>query len=263
MSIETLIDTTKPNVARIYDSWLDGTHNFPADRAAGKQMARALPFVMQALNLNRWFVGHAGRKLSEAGLMNFLDLGAGLPTEGSLHEQVKPTARVLYVDSDQDAVTYAQYILREEYGSPSNIRYIQGKIEEIDPILTAAKTFLDVQQPIGICLIGVTWFITDEALVQVFQRLYDWSTPGSMLAVSAGREDLNDPTHRAAIEGYEQRTGAILRPRPVDHLMGPWQPVDGGFKPFEAFAEAELGTSLVGLDFRGKVGYAGFFQRPS
>lgn len=263
MKIETLIDTTKPNVARIYDSWLGGTHNFPADRAAGKQMERALPFVMQSLNLNRWFVGYAGRRLTEAGLINFLDLGAGLPTEGSLHEHVKPTAKVLYVDSDPDAVTYSQYILREEYGSPSHLAYLHGKIEDIDPILTAADAFLDAGQPVGICLIGVTWFIPDEALAQVLQRLHDWSPPGSMLAISAGQEDLNNPAHRAAIEGYEQRTGATLRPRPVDHLMGPWQPVDGGFKPFEDYAEADLGTQIVGLNFRGKLGSAGFFQRAS
>ena len=88
MSIETLIDTTKPCPARIYDYWLGGTHNFPVDRAVGKQMEKSLPFVMQALNLNRWFVEHAGKTMTKQGIANFLDLGAGLPTEGALHTTV-------------------------------------------------------------------------------------------------------------------------------------------------------------------------------
>lgn len=31
-------DTTVPNAARVYDYWLDGVHNLPADRQFGDQV---------------------------------------------------------------------------------------------------------------------------------------------------------------------------------------------------------------------------------
>lgn len=264
MSIEELIDTTRPSIARIYDHWLGGTHNFEVDRAAGKQAAQSLPFVMQSLYLNRWFVGYAGQQLTQAKITHFLDLGAGLPTEGSLHEAVPETAKVLYDDFDPDTVAYAKQILRDERGNPGNIEYVQGRIEEIEPILTATDQFFGSRQPVGICMIAVAYFIDDDSLRRAYQRLYEWAAPGSMLAVSSAEIHADNPTLPDAIRAYEQRTGAKVYLRPaagLAQLLGPWQPIDGGFKPFEAYAEADLGTNVVRPDFRGRVGYAGFFSR--
>lgn len=266
MSIETLIDTTKPCPARIYDYWLGGKHNFPADRAVAKKMEQALPFVLQGLNLNRWFVEYTGRKLTQAGITHLLDVGAGLPTEGALHTAIPATSKVVYVDRDADAVTLSQHILRDELGSPANIAYIQGHIEDMDPILAQAQQFFGEVRPVGICLIGVTWFVDDDALQHAMHQLYQWAAPGSTLALSGGQTDPGDLAQQPALRAYQERTGAKLYVRSAAHLaqlIEPWQLVDGGLKPFEAFAEAELGTSIVGLNFRGKVGYAGFFQRLS
>ncbi|MBI4670812.1 MAG: SAM-dependent methyltransferase [Chloroflexi bacterium] len=38
------MDLTKPNAARIYDYLLGGSHNFEADRRAGDQLNRAVPW---------------------------------------------------------------------------------------------------------------------------------------------------------------------------------------------------------------------------
>ena len=163
-------------------------------------------------------------------------------------------------------MTYAQHIIQDELGSPANISFIQGRIEEIEPILAQAAQFFGRGEPVGICLIGVTWFLDDDALKQTLHTLYEWAPPGSMLAVSGGDAARNDMAEQPAIQSYQQRTGVkvyIRSTRELAQLIESWQPVDGGLKPFEAFAEAELGTHLVGLNFRGKVGYAGFFQRPS
>ncbi|HEX6291978.1 MAG TPA: SAM-dependent methyltransferase [Herpetosiphonaceae bacterium] len=254
-------DANKPSIARIYDYWLGGTHNFPIDRAVGEQMAQLVPFVVQALRLNRWFVTYAGSYLAQAGIDHFIDLGAGLPTEGSLHESVPETSKILYDDFDPDAVAYAREIL----DARPHIEFVQARIEDIDTIVGAAERFFGAQRRVGICMSAVAHFIDDDSLRHVFRRLYDWSAPGSMLAVSSNDADPTDPNQRAAIASYEQRTGARLYLRSAQHLYSliePWQPQSGGFHPFEAYAEADLGRLVVQPGFRGRVGYAGFFIRP-
>jgi O-methyltransferase involved in polyketide biosynthesis len=215
------------------------------------------------LQINRWFVGYAGKRLTEAGISHLLDLGAGLPTEGALHEAVPDTARILYNDFDPATVAYAQQILGE-VGPRTNVNYIQGRIEEIDAILMAAEAFFGGMRRVGICMIAVAHFIDDDSLRRVFQRLHAWSDPGSILVLSSSGADLDDPTMRAAIDAYQQRTGATLHLRDADHLaqlLGPWQPMDGGFQSIESYAEEDLGARVVAFDFRDKVGYAGFFSR--
>jgi O-methyltransferase involved in polyketide biosynthesis len=258
-------EPTTPSIARIYDYWLGGSHNFPVDRAVGKQMEQLMPFVTQGLTINRWFVGYAGRRMTQAGVSRFLDLGAGLPTEGALHEHVPAAAKVLYNDFDPETVAYGQRILQDEHGNPARMRFVQGRIEEIDPILAAAETFFGQPAPIGICMIAVVHFIDDDALSRVAQRLYDWAAPGSILAVTTSQRNLDDPVEQAALDGYQQRTGVELyfrRPEQLAQLLAPWTAADGGFQRLEEFAEADLGRQHIVLpDYRGKVGYGGFLYR--
>ena len=49
------IDTTTPNVARIYDYLLGGKDNFGADRAAAKRLIEAIPDVAGIARDNRSF----------------------------------------------------------------------------------------------------------------------------------------------------------------------------------------------------------------
>lgn len=39
------VDTTTPNAARVYDYWLDGAHNFAADRVMADQVQQAMPEI--------------------------------------------------------------------------------------------------------------------------------------------------------------------------------------------------------------------------
>jgi hypothetical protein len=46
-----------PNVARIYDYFLGGQDNYPADRAAAAKIVQAAPEVVQRVRENRDFLG--------------------------------------------------------------------------------------------------------------------------------------------------------------------------------------------------------------
>src|SRR5579863_8227446 len=72
------INTSVPNVARIYDYILGGKDNFAADRRAAQQLLAALPDIAGVVRDNRSFIGRVVRFLAaEAGISQFLDLGAG------------------------------------------------------------------------------------------------------------------------------------------------------------------------------------------
>ena len=94
------IDITKPNIARVYDCFLDGKDNFAADREfVGKALEAAPKAAMSAKN-NRAFLRRAVQYLAtEAGITQFLDLGSGLPTQGNVSEVVHaidPTIHVVH-----------------------------------------------------------------------------------------------------------------------------------------------------------------------
>lgn len=49
------VDPTRPTPARLYDYFLGGTNNFPADRQMAEQLKAGSPDVVDALLANRGF----------------------------------------------------------------------------------------------------------------------------------------------------------------------------------------------------------------
>ena len=88
----------------MYDAYLGGKDNYPADREAVRQILRTFPEVRGMARANRAFMQRAVRYLTaEAGIRQFLDIGTGIPTAGNVHQvagQAAPGAHVVYVDND-------------------------------------------------------------------------------------------------------------------------------------------------------------------
>src|SRR6516165_9758703 len=91
------IDVTKPNIARVYDAFLDGKDNFAADRAVVKLTLDIAPDAAAGAKANRALLRRMVRFLAaEAGITQFLDIGSGLPSRGNVHEiarEVNPAAK--------------------------------------------------------------------------------------------------------------------------------------------------------------------------
>ncbi|AWS42563.1 SAM-dependent methyltransferase [Streptosporangium sp. 'caverna'] len=67
------IDSTTPNVARMYDYYLGGKDNYAADRACADEVIRQAPHVITMAKENRLFLGRAVRYLAgEVGIDQFL-----------------------------------------------------------------------------------------------------------------------------------------------------------------------------------------------
>jgi hypothetical protein len=80
------VDTKRANIARVYDYWLGGSHNFLADQDLGRTIAAVEPNVRAFARSGRDFLGRAVRFLGEADVRQFLDIGSGIPTQGNVHE---------------------------------------------------------------------------------------------------------------------------------------------------------------------------------
>ena len=89
--------TDRPHPARVYDYFLGGRTNFAADRIVAQQSVEATPQVAMMARENRGFMLRAARHLAgERGVRQFLDIGAGIPTEPNLHQVAQsedPSAR--------------------------------------------------------------------------------------------------------------------------------------------------------------------------
>ena len=104
------VDVDRPSSARIYDYFLGGAHNFEVDRQAANQLAKVHPAIGLGMRANRSYLRRAVNFLAQSGVVQFLDLGSGIPTVGNVHEiaqRANPEARVAYVDIEPIAVTTA------------------------------------------------------------------------------------------------------------------------------------------------------------
>src|SRR6185295_5766102 len=93
------LDTGVAHPARVYDYWLGGTNNFPADREAAERVLAATPGLRERVRAGRAFLARVVRYLAgPAGIDQFLDLGTGIPSADNTHEvaqAVAPSARVV------------------------------------------------------------------------------------------------------------------------------------------------------------------------
>jgi hypothetical protein len=183
------IDTSVPNVARIYDYVLGGKDNFAADREAAQRLLAALPDIAGVVRDNRSFIGRVVRFLAgEAGIRQFLDLGAGLPTQSCVHEMaqaVAPDARVVYVDHDPVVCSHSQALL----GPRARIGVVLGDICRPAEILRHPELLskLDLSEPVGVLCACVLHFVPDEAKPhEIVAEYRDYLVPGSYLAITHG-----------------------------------------------------------------------------
>ena len=193
------IDTTTPNVARIYDYLLGGKDNFAADRAAAQQLMVATPDIAGIVRDNRAFIGRAVRHIAgEAGIRQFLDLGAGLPTQLNVHEmaqRIAPDARVVYVDSDPVVWLHGQALLARGDGVAmvgADLRQPAGILQHPDVL-----RLLDLTQPVAVVCASVLHFVPDEDEPhRIIAEYRDRLAPGSYLVISHGASatEEEDPT---------------------------------------------------------------------
>ncbi|GAA3236355.1 cytochrome P450 [Actinocorallia longicatena] len=204
------VDLTTPNVARMYDFYLGGKDHFAADREAAEQILRIAPFTPRLAAQNRAFLRRSVRFLSARGIRQFLDLGAGLPTRGNVHEivhGVDPGARVVYVDNDPVVVAHGRAILESD---DTLVRVIKADLREPGPLLAhpGVLDLIDLDQPVGLLMNSVLHCLADdEGPDEIVDSLLAALAPGSYLVISHVTGD--DQLTSASAEVYRGTTTGI------------------------------------------------------
>ena len=210
------VDLDRPSVARVYDYYLGGSHNFAADRAFGEQILRVMPAVAGLARSNRAFLRRAVRELAERGVRQFLDLGSGIPTVGNVHEVVADAgiddARVVYVDHDPVAVAHSRAILAEVPGTA----VVAGDLRSPAEVLAQPQVqgLLDFTQPVAFLLVAVLHFVLDEQdPAGIVAQYAAAGAPGSYVVLShIGYDRPLNPAEEDAYRMYRNSpTPLILR----------------------------------------------------
>ena len=202
----------------MYDYYLGGKDNYPADREAAEEVIARMPpgTIRTAARQNRMFLGRAVRYLAEQGVRQFLDIGAGLPSMANVHEvaqRVAPECRVVYVDHDPVVLAHG----RDMLASVSGATIIGHDLREPDAILAdhELRDLLDLSRPVAVLLVGVLPFIKDaEDPRGIVATLMSATAPGSYLVISHGTADsfreLDDTAevYRGATSSVRSRTHA-------------------------------------------------------
>jgi SAM-dependent methyltransferase len=214
-----LFDASVPSPARMYDYFLGGKDNFPADRAAGETVKAALGEVMShdIVWENRRFLQRSVRYLSELGIDQFIDIGTGLPTQGNVHEvaqQIIPDARVVYVDNDPIVLTHGRALL----ATNDTTTVITADMRDPEVILAhpELRALIDFSRPVAVLFVAVFHFIRDaENPAGILRHFRDHLAPGSYLSLSHLTSDGPPPEEVAqVVDVYMDATSPIVfRPR--------------------------------------------------
>jgi SAM-dependent methyltransferase len=214
------IDLERPSVARICDYLLGGAHNFAVDRQLADAICGIAPTFGDTTRASRSFVRRAVRFLVESGITQFLDIGSGIPTVGTVHgiaRRADPSARVVYVDIDPIVVSHSEVILA---GDPCTAT-IRADVRDTRALLEDPATthVLDLDRPVAVLLVGVLDYLSDaDDPAGVVARLRDALSPGSCVAL-VGSTHENQSSQSVEAQKLLGRTGTAIHLRSRAELL--------------------------------------------
>jgi len=227
------VDAGRPSLARVYDYFLGGSHNFAADRALAEQIIAVLPEMPMIARANRSFLHRAVRFLIDAGVDQFLDLGSGIPTVGNVHDvaqRASPRARVAYVDVDPVAVAHAGILLADNDRATA----LRADLRRPDQVLNHpdARALLDFDRPMAVLMVAVLHFVADPDNPAGLVARYLGAVPsGSYLVLSHASSDGRPPAGFARARDMAGRTASEMTTRSyrqIADLLTGLDPVDPG-----------------------------------
>jgi hypothetical protein len=209
------LDPNTPNVARVYDYWLEGKDNFQVDRDFAEKIIAIEPAAPYMARQNRGFLGRVVRFLTaEAGIRQFIDIGTGLPTQRNVHQvaqEIAPDARVAYIDNDEVVRIHARALL----GDSTNVTAVRADFRDPEAVLAHpdVNRLIDFDQPFALLLLAILHFIPDGDDPQgIIRRYREVMMPGSHLAISCSTREADPDRADKIIEEYRKASApAVLR----------------------------------------------------
>lgn len=206
--------------ARAYDYVLGGKDNFAVDREAAEQVIALAPDLPALGRAQRRFLLRVTQMCAEAGIKQFVDVGAGIPTLPNVHETarvISPDALVVYVDNDPIVFVHNNALLATDDGVVS----IKADVREPEKLLDQLQLqgLVNFDEPILVLFIGLFHLVTDgedpAALVAQFRARM---APGSHICISQFCADGSDPAARAKLEEISANSPAPMTFRRRDEI---------------------------------------------
>ncbi len=160
--------------------------------------------------------------LAEHGIRQYIDLGSGMPTSPTVHEiarQVRPDARVVYVDNDPVVASHCRAVFDGDTG----LAFVDGDIRAPQEILTDWRLtrIIDLSAPVAFLCTAVLHFVADQDHpIDIVTALRWRMVPGSYLVIShASADAANKDVLSAIAEVYKASTAPAV-PRTAESIAG-------------------------------------------
>jgi O-methyltransferase involved in polyketide biosynthesis len=249
--LPTEIDTKTAHIARVYDFFLGGKDNFPADREAAALILKGNPGMRDTCREQREYLRRAVRHLTRLGIRQFVDIGTGLPTQENTHEvaqAIAPETRVAYIDNDPIVLAHARVLMADRHHGRTVFIHADARDPErllADPALV---DLIDFEEPVAVLLVGLLHFLPDhEQPAKHLRTLMDACPAGSVLALTHGATDL--AVDLASATAAALRQSAIpcqARSRDeVLELLGDLEPMEPGLVPMAEWRPRAAVTKAV------------------
>lgn len=215
-------EETPPNMARVFDHALGGTENFQVDREFAAEVDLVMPGMTALCRDHRRFSAAAVEHWCGEGVVQFLELGSGLPTVEHVHTRARRVhrgARVAYVDWDARTVAHARRLLAGEEG----VSVLHADVGDAAGVLAApeVRDVLDLTRPVGVLAVGVLHYLHDDRVAAQAMRVYaEALAPGSGLAISHLTATAREDIHAWATMNHGGWSYAPRLREPAD--MAPW-----------------------------------------
>lgn len=252
MNPDDSIALGRPSPARMYDYFLHGSSNYPQDRAAGDAvMAKVgVELTRTVVWENRAFLGRVVQHIAQQGIRQFIDLGAGLPSQENTHQVAArfcDRPRVLYVDNDPAVKVHGGEILLAD--DSADIRIVIEDVRNADRVLAHPDTrdLIDFTEPVGLLMVAVLHFCADDPQDIVDTYLAALPT-GSYFALSHLTVDPERSREQGDMEeSYDQATAPMIfrEPAEIEKLFTGLEVMAPGIVPVGRWhADGEYGETV-------------------
>lgn len=209
-----------PSNARLYHAEISGEAALPQDRDVLLAFRRAFLHPAVPGAENRAFMMRAVAWLARAGIGQFLDVGAGLPAWGNVHEiasRFRSDVTVAYVDHDAEVVD----AWRARSLDRSRFVAVRADVRRPHEVLghPDVRSLIDFSRPIGLLLGGVMHLVADRDDPQgIVRTLLGALAPGSFLALSHVTGDAQPQETVCEVRRIMAQAGIEVTPRPREQV---------------------------------------------
>ncbi|WP_194838546.1 SAM-dependent methyltransferase [Nocardia sp. XZ_19_369] len=225
--VETLpvIRTDIPQSARMWDFWRGGKDNYEIDRTVGEHSRLIYPYIETIAVQSREFLIRVVSYLAgEAGVHQFIDIGAGLPSSDNTHEvaqRLRPESKIIWVDNDPMVLAHARALLSSTTSKGATV-CCDADFHHPEQILAGARDVLNFNEPIAVLFMGVLGHAASHVeMLRIVGTVMDELVSGSYLAVWDGTDC--DHNFLALWHEYAETGAAPYVPRSRTQILAAFE----------------------------------------